>query len=210
MSIGLESPDQPALIALIVEPDACQESLCPPESRHPLDIAALTQANVLFAVARDVAGCATGCGAVALPPGFGEIKRMYVHPQHRGQSIAASLLGCPLLKLETEPLQPEALALYARSGYVRGHSVNTQPTRSACPCTSALARLHRRAEERGARPGAARPTSPPPAPRARTRSARSHALRFSSSRPTPYAASSERCARPSRRCWRCRRSLHRS
>ena len=129
MSIALESPDQPEVIALIAELDAYQASLYPPESRHPLDMTALTQANVVFAVARDVAGCVAGCGAVVLSPAFGEIKRMYVHPRHRGQGIAASLLarleaeaialGCTLLKLETGPLQPEALTLYARSGYER-------------------------------------------------------------------------------------------
>lgn len=129
MSIALESPDQPEVIALIAELDAYQESLYPPESRHPLDMAALTQPNVVFAVARDAAGCAAGCGAVVLSPAFGEIKRMYVQPRHRGQGIAANLLarleaealaeGCTLLQLETGPLQPQALALYARSGYER-------------------------------------------------------------------------------------------
>lgn len=129
MDIALESPDQPEVIALIAELDAYQDSLYPPESRHPLDVSALTQPNVVFAVARDAAGCAAGCGALVLSPGFGEIKRMYVQPRHRGQGIAASLLarleaeafalGCTLLKLETGPLQPEALALYARSGYER-------------------------------------------------------------------------------------------
>lgn len=129
MDIALESPNQPEVIALIAELDAYQASLYPPESRHPLDMAALTQANVVFAVARDAAARAVGCGAVVLSPAFGEIKRMYVHPRHRAQGIAASLLawleaealavGCTLLKLETGPLQPEALALYARSGYER-------------------------------------------------------------------------------------------
>ena len=129
MHITLESPDQPEVIALIAELDAYQDSLYPPESRHPLDIAALTRPNVVFAVARDPAGRAVGCGAVVLSPGFGELKRMYVQPQHRGQGIAANLLArleaealamaCTLLKLETGPLQPEALALYARSGYER-------------------------------------------------------------------------------------------
>ncbi|MBC7730670.1 MAG: GNAT family N-acetyltransferase [Bacteriovorax sp.] len=129
MHIALESPDQPEVIALIAELDAYQESLYPPESRHPLDIAALTQPNVVFAVARDAAGQAVGCGAVVLSPAFGELKRMFVQHRHRGQGIAANLLarleaeagaaGCTLLKLETGPLQPEALALYARSGYER-------------------------------------------------------------------------------------------
>jgi putative acetyltransferase len=129
MTIALESPDQPEVIALIAELDSYQDTLYPPESRHAIDLASLKQANVLFAVARDEAGRAVGCGAVVLTPAFGELKRMYVSPRCRGQGIARKLLlvlesesvraGCKLLKLETGPLQPEALGLYASFGYER-------------------------------------------------------------------------------------------
>jgi len=57
------------------------------------------------------------------------LKRMYVSPQGRGQGVARKLmallesraidLGCALLRLETGPYQPEALALYASAGYER-------------------------------------------------------------------------------------------
>lgn len=129
MNITFESADQPDVIALIAELDAYQDTLYPPESRHALDLAALTQANVLFAVARDAAGRAVGCGAVVLNPAFGELKRMFVSPAARGQGLAKRLLarleeeaiarGCHLLKLETGPFQPEALGLYAQCGYER-------------------------------------------------------------------------------------------
>jgi putative acetyltransferase len=129
MIIALESPDQPEVIALIAELDAYQDTLYPAESRHYLDLAALKQPNVLFAVARDNTGRPIGCGAVVLRPEFGEIKRMYVTPGGRGQGIAKKLLdlleaqaigsGCKLLKLETGPYQHEALALYASAGYER-------------------------------------------------------------------------------------------
>jgi putative acetyltransferase len=129
MTIALESPDQPEVIALIAQLDAYQDTLYPPESRHALDLASLEQANVLFVVARDEAGRAVGCGAVVLTPAFGELKRMYVSPRCRGQGIARKLLlvlesesvraGCKLLKLETGPLQPEALGLYGSFGYER-------------------------------------------------------------------------------------------
>ena len=46
MTIALESPDQPEVIALIAELDAYQDTLYPPESRHALDLASLKQANV--------------------------------------------------------------------------------------------------------------------------------------------------------------------
>jgi putative acetyltransferase len=129
MTIALESPDQPEVIALIAELDAYQDSLYPPESRHALDLASLKQDNVLFLVARDEAARAVGCGAVVLSSAFGELKRMYVSPRCRGQGVARKLLsalesesvraGCKLLKLETGPYQPEALGLYASSGYER-------------------------------------------------------------------------------------------
>ena len=129
MTIAFESPDQPEVIALIAELDAYQDTLYPPESRHSLDLDALKQPNVLFAVARDSASRAIGCGAVVLHPDFGELKRMYVSPRGRGQGLAKNLLamleskaissGCKLLKLETGPFQPEALGLYASSGYER-------------------------------------------------------------------------------------------
>jgi putative acetyltransferase len=129
MRIAIESPDQPEVIALIAELDAYQDTLYPPESRHALDLTSLEQPNILFAVARDNAGQAIGCGAIVLYPEFGELKRMYVIPRSRGQGVAKKLLalleshaigsGCKLLTLETGPYQQEALALYASAGYER-------------------------------------------------------------------------------------------
>jgi putative acetyltransferase len=129
MTIAIETPDQPKVIALIAELDAYQDTLYPPESRHTLDLSSLKQPNVLFAVARDDTGRPIGCGAIVLYPEFGELKRMYVGPRSRGQGIARKLLGmleqhaigsgCTLVKLETGPYQHEALALYASAGYER-------------------------------------------------------------------------------------------
>jgi len=129
MTIAFESPDQPEVIALVAELDAYQDTLYPPQSRHALDLASMMQPNVLFAVARDDRGHAIGCGAIVINPEFGELKRMYVSPRGRGHGVARRLLallesqaihsGCKLLKLETGPYQPEALALYASAGYER-------------------------------------------------------------------------------------------
>ncbi|MBI3230061.1 MAG: GNAT family N-acetyltransferase [Burkholderiales bacterium] len=89
----------------------------------------LMQPNVLFAVARDQSLRAIGCGAIVLNSEFGELKRMYVSPECRGQGGAKRLLalleskaaehGCTLLKLESGPYQQEALGLYAVCGYER-------------------------------------------------------------------------------------------
>ena len=100
MRVALESPDQPEVIQLITDLDAYQDTLYPPESRHSLDLASLKQNNVLFAVARDASGHAIGCGAIVLSDGYGEVKRMYVHPRSRGQGVAKQVLA--LLEAQAE------------------------------------------------------------------------------------------------------------
>jgi putative acetyltransferase len=98
-------------------------------SHHGIDVAALSQPNVVFAVARDPSGQAVGCGAIVIESAYGELKRMFTQPSHRGRGIARSLVqwleaqaqarGCHLFMLETGCLQPEAIALYERLGYSR-------------------------------------------------------------------------------------------
>jgi GNAT superfamily N-acetyltransferase len=79
-------------------------------------------------VARDRDGVAVGCGALrALGGPVAEIKRMYVVPSARGRGVSKALLagleaaaesrGWTTLRLETGPLQPEAVALYSGAGY---------------------------------------------------------------------------------------------
>ena len=69
-----------------------------------------------------------GCGAFKeFEPGVVEIKRMYVHPTRRRQGVAQAMLGelerwaaelgYAATVLETGKRQPEAIALYQRSGY---------------------------------------------------------------------------------------------
>lgn len=129
MNITFETPDQPEVLELIAELDAYQLSLYPPESVYALDLASLKQPNVLFAVARNPSQAVAGCGAIVVTPEYGELKRMYVRPDARGQGVAKKLLGtlesaakaqgCALLTLETGPYQHQAIALYERNGYQR-------------------------------------------------------------------------------------------
>lgn len=129
MHVTLETPDQPDVIALIADLDAYQDTLYPAEARYALDLSSLCQPHVVFAVARHVDGQAIGCGAAVLYAGYGELKRMYVKPEARGVGVADRIIdrleaeaqarGCPELKLETGPYQPQALAFYARHGYAR-------------------------------------------------------------------------------------------
>ena len=129
MHIAFEPANQADAIALIAELDAYQSTLYPPESHHALDLTSVPDEGLLFVLARDDAGQAVGCGAIVLSGEYGELKRMYVRPGHRGQGVAKRILQtleaaaiestCSLLKLESGPYQPEALALYARFGYER-------------------------------------------------------------------------------------------
>jgi putative acetyltransferase len=128
-TIGFETANQPDVIALIDALDAYQMPLYPPESHHGIDINALTQPNVIFAVARDAGRNAVACGAMVIEPTFAEIKRMFVRPEARGQGLARKLLqaleaeaqsrGAHTFALETGHLQHEAIALYERMGYGR-------------------------------------------------------------------------------------------
>jgi GNAT superfamily N-acetyltransferase len=71
-----------------------------------------------------------GCGAVRrIDANTGEIKRMYVRPEQRGQGISRAVLealeaearslGLSRLLLETGVRQHEAIGLYERSGFSR-------------------------------------------------------------------------------------------
>lgn len=97
-----------------------------PEQRHGLSLDAIFQPHVRFFVAR-LDGVAVGCGGVALFPTFGEVKRMYVRDNVRGQGIASALLsrieletkksGLDTLCLETGDRQFAAIRFYQRAGF---------------------------------------------------------------------------------------------
>ena len=129
MIINTESPNQPEVRAMLARLDAYCAALYPAESNHLLDIDALMQGDVLFLVARDVDGSAAGCAALVNREGYGEVKRMFVDEARRGMGAGRQLLehigmfaamsGLRTLRLETGIHQPEAIALYERSGFTR-------------------------------------------------------------------------------------------
>jgi putative acetyltransferase len=135
--VSKESPDQPEVIALIADLDAYQDTLYPVDARYALDLASLKKPNVVFVVARDAQNEAVGCGAIVVNEGRGELKRMYVRPEYRGQGVArrvlrqleasAVQLECQGLLLETGPYQPEALAFYEKEGHARRGPFGTYP-----------------------------------------------------------------------------------
>jgi hydroxymethylpyrimidine/phosphomethylpyrimidine kinase len=94
----------------------------------PVDAAEFTPPDGLFLVAR-LDGAPVGCGGWRRLTGTDtvEIKRMYVTPAARGRGLARAILaelertaaanGARRVVLETGTEQPEAIALYASSGY---------------------------------------------------------------------------------------------
>jgi putative acetyltransferase len=129
LTLQIERPDKPDIIALINQLDEYLESLYPAESNHLLDITRLMAENILFLTAKDGERY-VGCGALRLFAGqYAEVKRMYVLPSERGKKIAYRLLselerlasasGLKTLRLETGIHQPEALGLYEKFGFYR-------------------------------------------------------------------------------------------
>jgi putative acetyltransferase len=132
--IRAESPDQPAVRALLADLDGYLASLYPPEANHIVDVQALLAPEVTFYVARQ-GSQAIGTAGVRRMLGtaetdgqpFGEIKRMYVDPAFRGREIGVKLLdvienqlrgeGIRLALLETGAHQTQAVRLYQRCGY---------------------------------------------------------------------------------------------
>lgn len=118
----------PDLTALIAQLDAYQESLYPAESNHLVDLTQLAPESVIVLLIRDAQQLAVGCGAIVLDKqGFGEMKRVYIDPTHRGQMLGERLLealesealrrDCHTVRLETGIHQHAAVKLYTRGGY---------------------------------------------------------------------------------------------
>jgi putative acetyltransferase len=112
---------------MLAESDAYHRSLYPPENLYLLDPATLRAPDISFYVAR-IGGEVVGCGAlIRHPEGYGEIKRMFVAPEARGQGVGRRILaeleaparqaGISCLPLETGTRQPDAVALYRAAGF---------------------------------------------------------------------------------------------
>jgi len=136
ITIRHERPDHPQVVALLDALDAYLATLYEPEANYILDVQALLAPEVHF-VAAWQGGRAVGCGAVRGMAGepetggapYGEVKRMYVHPDVRGQRIAERVIsvledrlreqGIARALLETGGEQRAAVRFYERIGYVK-------------------------------------------------------------------------------------------
>ncbi len=122
-------PQTPQALHLLACSDAYLGALYPAESNHLESADSLARPNVHF-VGVWLDGRLAGCGAVKVlqdDTTYGEIKRVFVLPEHRGRGLSHALMdaleahltaqGILLARLETGIHQPEALALYRARGY---------------------------------------------------------------------------------------------
>ncbi len=127
--IRMENPRDEGVRQLIAALDDYLSSLYPPESNHFLDVEQLAAREVCFFVARRD-DAPVGCGALRIDrSGYGELKRMYVAPEARGQGVGRALLA----RIETEAAREGLALLRLETGITStaGPSANTRPTRSA-------------------------------------------------------------------------------
>lgn len=104
------------------------QSLFPPEHNFYLDIEALAAPAVVFFVARRT-GRIVGTGALAVKPGYGEVKSMFTREDARGLGVGARVLAAieedgrarelPWLRLETGNTLYAAHRLYEAAGFTR-------------------------------------------------------------------------------------------
>lgn len=127
ITINQERPDTAEAAELIDELEAHLSPLYPRESCHGYSVEKLLAHGVAFFVIRNN-GTPVGCGGIQLyGREYGELKRMYVRPQHRGSGYAKMMLdhlaefarhhGVPLLRLETGIHQTAAIRLYESAGF---------------------------------------------------------------------------------------------
>lgn len=133
LTVTREPPRQSEVHALLALSAEFAAALYPPESNFMLGTEELEAPGVLFFVARTAAGAAVGIAAVVPLHLDGrddtaELKRMFVHPDARGEGVAGLLLdaaeahavagGIRRLVLETGPRHVAALAFYRAHGFV--------------------------------------------------------------------------------------------
>lgn len=129
MRIERITPTDPDVLRLLRQSDEYMNALYPPESIHAESVDGLRRESIaLFGCY--VAGALAGCGAAKIVEDaerYGEIKRLFVSPSHRGRGLSVAIMavlerhladaGVDLVRIEVGTRQPEALGLYARLGY---------------------------------------------------------------------------------------------
>ena len=122
-------PESPAACRLIELSDQYVAALYPSESIHLESVQSLKEPNVHF-VGVQIDDRLVACGAVRVlrdDGEYGEIKRVFVHEEHRGKGYSRLIMqnleqhlrqaGVKFARLVTGAKQPEALGLYRNLGY---------------------------------------------------------------------------------------------
>lgn len=126
LSIAVESPLSADGLALIAGSGAALAEVFAPDEIFTLDPQQLAAPQIRFFVARD-GGHPVGCVALMQCGDYGEIKRLYVNADGRGNGTARALMsaleadaraqGLTVVRLETGPVLVPAIALYRSLGY---------------------------------------------------------------------------------------------
>lgn len=129
MKIAVESPLTQDAADLIEGSEAALREVYTPDECFTFTASELDSEDIIFLVARDDAGTALGCVALCDYQTYGEVKRLFVPPQGRGQGTAralmdeleerARLLGHSDVKLETGEKLAAAVVLYTSLGYAK-------------------------------------------------------------------------------------------
>jgi putative acetyltransferase len=130
VSISIETPLQDDVRGLVAQLNDHLLPLSPLEFQFKMTVEQMAEPHTTLFVARDEAGKAVGMGALKVHSAeLGEVKRMFTHPQARGQRVGSALLqaivalarekNLPMLMLETGTGDgmAEAHRLYTRSGF---------------------------------------------------------------------------------------------
>lgn len=129
VTIAVETPLQDEVRTLIGELNEALLALTPREFCHHMTAEEMADpATTVFVVRRGRE--AVGMGALRRQAGgIGEVKRMYVRPELRGQGIGGRVLDCIVtlarsegldrLVLETGDRHPAAWRVYERGGFTR-------------------------------------------------------------------------------------------
>lgn len=137
-TVAVESPLQADVRALVQALNEYTYALTPAEYRHHMTVEQMAQSDTTLFVARDAAGVALGMGALRRHGrGLGEVKRMFVKPEARGQGVGEAILsriealaraeGCSRLVLETGANFDAARRVYERSAFVACDAVLDYP-----------------------------------------------------------------------------------
>jgi len=151
MRIERVTADHADVVLLVTEVQAEYARRYGNPDESPVDVAEFTPpaGGFLIGYVDDVPAVSGAWRRIAVPAGTAgsaaaEVKRMYVRPAYQRRGLARLMLarleeeirgaGCDVAVLGTGSRQPEAIALYESSGYVRvdgfGHYADSPANRS--------------------------------------------------------------------------------